>query len=543
MSPAIMFLLPVLAGLLSHQVFRYREPTLGNCLGGFLLAETALAVMLFGCAHPIHALCTTSAMYIASLSLSILIYRAILHPLAIPGPFLARLSKLWAVAVTVEGRNHATIAELHATYGDFVRIGPNEVSISNVAAIHEIYGPRSEWTRSDWYKGVPRPANSESLMSLRGHAEHSQRHKVWDRAFTTTAVKDYQPLVTQRVQQLSDRLASESGLGAVDIGKWFSACTFDIMGDLAFDGGFELVQNGDIGGYWQTINEAVRIGAIFINLPWLAEPLAWLAAKMPFLPLACKKAKLERFAERQVRSRQQKVAHSKDLSYWLIGEDTGICEISLPDLVAEAVLVIIAGSDSTTLASFFLFFLLGQHPAIVARLRQELQDTHDRYGQLTIDKLSELPYLNACINESLRLYPPIPNGHPRRAPKGGATVAGQFIPEGTTVIIPAYTLHRDPKYWSEPNTFRPERWLPEGTSAGEKDDFRAYIPFSYGPYSCIGRNLARHEVRLLVATIITRFDFQLADGFDPQTFEQQITGEFLLTRPVLPMVLRERMQE
>jgi hypothetical protein len=76
--------------------------------------------------------------------------------------------------------------------------------------------------------------------------------------------------------------------------------------------------------------------------------------------------------------------------------------------------------------------------------------------------------------------------------------------------------------------------------AGWKDDKMSYIPFSYGPYSCIGRNLARQEVRLLVASVIHRFDFQLAADFDPQAFEHQITGEFLLTRPELPMLLRER---
>ncbi|KZO92130.1 cytochrome P450 [Calocera viscosa TUFC12733] len=502
-------------------------------LGTFVLGDAALALLLWTSVlchpYPFCAWLFTSATYIASLSSSIFIYRAYLHPLAnVRGPFLARLSKLWAVAVTVEGRNHATIAELHAKYGDFIRIGPNEVSMSNVAAIHAIYGPRSTLLillRSPRYKGVPRPANSESLMSFRDHTQHAQRHKVWDRAFTTSALKDYNPLLTHRVQQLSDRLTSESLRGAVDVGKWFSACSFDIMGDLAFDGAFELVENGDVGGYWQTLNEAIRIGAIFINLPWMA-------AKMPFLPLASKKAKLENFAERQVRGRLEKVAHSKDLSYWLVRGDSP----------SEAVLVIIAGSDSTTLVSFFLFFFLAQHPAAVARLRQEFQDTHNKYGELTIENLSDLPYLNACINESLRLYPPVPNGHPRRAPEGGATVAEQFIPEGTTVIIPAYTIQRDPKYWCDPNAFRPERWLPEGVTAGRKDDFRAFIPFSYGPYACIGRNLARQEIRLLVATVISRFDFELVEGFDPQEFEKQITGEFLLTRPALPMILHERAQ-
>ncbi|EJT99156.1 cytochrome P450 [Dacryopinax primogenitus] len=474
---------------------------------------------------------STSAVYFISLTASILLYRGFLHPLGhVPGPFAACLSKLWAVAITLGGRNHVTILELHAKYGDFVRIGPNEVSLSNVEAIQQIYGPRST------YKGVPRPAHSESLMSIRSHAEHSQRHKIWDRAFTTRALKDYHPLLSNRVRQLSDRLASECLKGTVDIGKWFNACAFDVMGDLAFDSGFDIVQKGDIDGYSRTLNEAVRIGAIFINLPWTA-----VSAKLPWLPVACKKAKLERFAQQQVRKRQAKVAYRKDLSYWLVcasGAAAVTCATQFSP--AEAVLVIVAGSDSTSLVAFFLLYFLAQHPSVLNRLRQEIQDVYITHGELTINHLNELPYLNACINESLRLFPPVPNGHPRLAPKGGATVGGYLIPEGTTVIVPAYTIHRDPRYWTEPNAFRPERWLPEGVMEGWHHDTRAFVPFSYGPYSCIGRNLGRQEIRLTIAAVIQRFDFQLAAGFDARAFEQQITGEFLLTRPMLPMLLRER---
>jgi cytochrome P450 len=93
-------------------------------------------------------------------------------------------------------------------------------------------------------------------------------------------------------------------------------------------------------------------------------------------------------------------------------------------------------------------------------------------------KVKEIPYLDAVINESLRLKPAIPGGVPRVTPASGIQIDEVFIPGDVNVIVPAYAIHRDPRYFEEPNTFIPERWTDE--KSGMILDRAAYAPFSLG---------------------------------------------------------------
>ncbi|KAF8182934.1 cytochrome P450 [Pholiota molesta] len=137
------------------------------------------------------------------------------------------------------------------------------------------------------------------------------------------------------------------------------------------------------------------------------------------------------------------------------------------------------------------------------RLRQEIDEAFS-YADCTpidISQLAELKLLNAVANEALRLQPPLPNSLQRAPPEGseGKTFGTTFIPEGTAVVIPPYTLHRHPAYFS-PRTeeFWPERWLIKDDPAIVLD-LEAFIPFSFGPANCAGKPLAMQELRYITA--------------------------------------------
>lgn len=99
-------------------------------------------------------------------------------------------------------------------------------------------------------------------------------------------------------------------------------------------------------------------------------------------------------------------------------------------------------------------------------------------GEITMDSVKNLPYLDACINEALRIHPTSAIGLPRIVPAGGFSVLGQFFPEGTILSVPSYSIHRDPVVWGEDvETYRPERWFERDQVAIQK----TFNPFSFGP--------------------------------------------------------------
>ena len=124
--------------------------------------------------------------------------------------------------------------------------------------------------------------------------------------------------------------------------------------------------------------------------------------------------------------------------------------------------------------------------------------------------------------------------------------ASSFIPEGTQVRLHTYTLHRDPRYFSHPDTFWPERWLIaeglEPAPAGEKfvHNPNAFIPFSFGPSNCVGKNLALQEMRMVLVHLMHRFSFRFADNYDPEQYERNIEDRFVVSVGRLPVVVEER---
>lgn len=165
-----------------------------------------------------------------------------------------------------------------------------------------------------------------------------------------------------------------------------------------------------------------------------------------------------------------------------------------------------ASSDTTAIAITHVLYHLLHNPTNLARLRQELDGAWaqdriiPRYAVL-----KNLPFLRACLDEPLRLLPPIAFGLYRKTPDEGMEIDGHWISGGTTVSVPAFTAHRNEDYFEHPEEFRPERWLTDGAKKAQA----SFIPFSSGARGCIGRNITYMEQTILVATLVWRYDFAL----------------------------------
>jgi cytochrome P450 len=189
----------------------------------------------------------------------------------------------------------------------------------------------------------------------------------------------------------------------------------------------------------------------------------------------------------------------------------------------EIVSMLIAGVDTTPGTLAWTWFLIGRHPEVEARLHTEL-DAVLGGREPTADDIPRLRYLLLVLDEVLRLYPPVQ--FIDRRPLVDVELDGVPVAAGSYLLLSPLLTHRDPRFFGEPEAFRPERW-----GNGDGPHGRAYFPFGAGPHTCIGMALARTELALVVATLASRWRLHPQDGFPPDPSPQ--TNRF-------PMILEAR---
>jgi len=173
----------------------------------------------------------------------------------------------------------------------------------------------------------------------------------------------------------------------------------------------------------------------------------------------------------------------------------------------EAVTLMLAGHETTSNTLTWAWYSLSQHPEIEAKLYAELRQVLAGRAP-TLADLAQLPYTDAIIKEILRLYPAA--YITAREPIEDVVIGGHTIKAHHAVLVPIYALHHDPRYYDQPEAFRPDRWLENGSTLEKSLPKGAYLPFGMGPRVCIGNMFASMEARLLLATIAQRWQFRLA---------------------------------
>ncbi len=154
--------------------------------------------------------------------------------------------------------------------------------------------------------------------------------------------------------------------------------------------------------------------------------------------------------------------------------------LTFKELLCDAAAFIVGGSDTTANTLTYLVWSVSRHPGVKAKLMKELNSLADDY---TDQQVQKLPYLNQVIKETLRLYPAVPAGLPRVVPPSGASLGGYWVPGGSTVSAQAYSLHRDPVVFPEPERFIPERW--EKVTSEMKASFMSFGFGSRGKFFCL----------------------------------------------------------
>ncbi|EGY22529.1 averantin oxidoreductase [Verticillium dahliae VdLs.17] len=470
--------------------------------------------------------------FLAGLYASLLTYRAAFHRLnRFPGPFAARLSNFYITRRSVKNfQLFQEVQDLHKQYGDIVRIGPSELSIADPSFFHHIHANSSPFVKGPWYN-ILHPV--VSLQLVRDKKEHSRRRKTWDKGFGSKALHDYEPRVVKYTDQLLSQIKQTEGK-PINVSTWFNFYSFDVMGDLAFGRSFNMMKDGIVHYYMQAVHTSMQAVAAFSHLVWIFP----LFKEIP--GLNHEHLKFQAWLHQHVKQRRENKPEIPDAFSGILNDYETLEKPTKQDmvnLVGDAHLIVVAGSDTTAASLTCLFYNLARNPQVTAQLQADLDAYHAEHAQADHLSLSKLPYLQACIDESLRLYPPVPSGVQRMSPPEGQQVGDVFIPANTVVQVPSYTLNRDARVFARPDEFVPERW----TTAPElTKDASVFAPFSVGRYSCVGKQLGLMELRFVTSQILRTYDVGFAKDFDPSTFPAGLQDTFTLATSKLYLVFTRR---
>lgn len=224
------------------------------------------------------------------------------------------------------------------------------------------------------------------------------------------------------------------------------------------------------------------------------------------------------------------VHHTDLLALLMSAMDVDGSQMTPRQLRDETMTLFLAGHETTALTLSWTWYLLSENPSAEARLHEELRGVLGGRAPEAAD-LERLPYLQAVVNEVLRLYPPA--YLLARTSVAPCNFGGYDFPVGTTILVSQWVMHRDSRFYDDPDAFRPERWL-EGLAA--KLPAGAYFPFGDGPRRCIGQGFALLESALVIATIAQKFLFRLVPGH-PVVPEPLVT---LRPRQGIRMMLQAR---
>ncbi|XP_045897674.1 cytochrome P450 3A40-like, partial [Micropterus dolomieu] len=215
---------------------------------------------------------------------------------------------------------------------------------------------------------------------------------------------------------------------------------------------------------------------------------------------------------KKVKSDRKKNEHKNRVDFMQLMVDSQISEnkedtssqkgLTDHEILSQAMFFIFAGYETSSSSLGFLAYNLATHPQIQKTLQDEIDETFPEKGQPTYEALMQMEYLDMVVNESLRLYPIA--SRLERVAKASVEVNGVTIPKGTVIMIPVYTLHRDPTLWPEPEKFKPERFRKENK---DNIDPYAFLPFGAGPRNCIGMRFALLMMKLAIVEILQKFSF------------------------------------
>lgn len=324
--------------------------------------------------------------------------------------------------------------DAHKKYGDVVRIAPNELSfISGDTAWQDIYGFRgakkAEFGKDvNWYSTPP---NGVRSMLASGRDDHARVRRVFSHAFSDKALKEQEPLIQRYVDLLVQRLHEKVEAGTdVDMVRYYNFTTFDIIGDLTFGEPFGCLETDDYHALVSGVFASIRAISFALALRYYKA----LEAMYAIYNRAVNRGKLSgniiffNFTAERVDKRLAMETQRPDV-ITAVERQPESKALTAKELTSNSALFLVAGSETTATMLSGTTYALLKNPGAMKKLCAEIRTEFKSQDEITFERVGQLPYLLAVLNEGLRMYPPVPTGFPRRVPEGGETVSGYYVPD------------------------------------------------------------------------------------------------------------------
>ncbi|KAL8687603.1 MAG: hypothetical protein Q9218_006271 [Villophora microphyllina] len=416
------------------------------------------------------------------------------------------------------------LSALHAQYGDVIRIGPDQISFANEEAWQDIYtrrpGQKDIIKDKHWYiapNGMP-----QNLITTSDPDVHTRMRKLLSTCFSEKSLRSQYPTIEAYADLLVNRLrhlvhaAADPASGAVvDIVDWINFFTVDIIGDLALGESFDCMKSNDYHPWVKTLDTFLQ-GMAYAAATRYYPSIEWLVTKLLPKKVMDMQRRHTEFIHERISRRLSLKTDRPDFLTPFMQDNANYETMSIGEIESTFAILIVAGSETTatTLAGITSYLMQAENKHVLTELVAEIRGAFQREEDITIEGTRPLTYLEAVINEGLRLCNPIPGGLPRVVPKGGGTYAGHFLPEKTYLSIRPYNVNRSNALFHKANIFVPERWYPLSKRPAEyaSDHLTASNAFSVGPASCLGRGLAWAEMRLFLARLLWAFELEAEQG-------------------------------
>ncbi|CEI63369.1 hypothetical protein FVEN_g102 [Fusarium venenatum] len=430
----------------------------------------------------------------------------------IPGPFAASFTRLWHMNRILKGDQNLELIRLHEKHGHFVRVSYDEISVSHPDAIRKIL--LSPLHKGNWYKIHALPDyRFQSPMSTTDPKKKVEKSKYIAGAYTVSNVVRSEEHIDRTFEQFLEWMNQYANdKKPMHLDRFISYATFDVIGEIVFSKQFGFLEQGvDIGDALRNslaLNAYVAVAGYFrwINIALLANPLVTWMAIMPMGHLFNTTASVLANREKNHDVRYDAV------SYWFNQHSQHPNKLTVREINTQALAAVGAGSDTVAAGIQSFIYHMIRHPTAWARAQAEVQDAVKKGlckdNIVSYADAQELPYVQACVKEALRMFGPVPMGLPRIAPKGGLTFGDRTIPGGTIVSVSPWVIHHSKEFWGEDaHEFNPDRWLKGDVATKEK----FWIPFGAGYGSCPGQNVAKVELAKITATLVRDYNIQQVD--------------------------------
>ncbi|KAH9123010.1 hypothetical protein AeMF1_005900 [Aphanomyces euteiches] len=366
----------------------------------------------------------------------------------------------------------------------------------------------------------------DGLLSTEGETHHHMR-KMLTPHFGFAKVREFVDSFAHHARQLSNHLKQVADQGvAVDMHEFFTKMTLDVIGVCAFGYNFGSLENANdrvLDAYKVTSQPPELFNEVApMYIPGFDKwPLPHLAKKRE-----AKRILLEK-VDNVIASKLQAprdVNRPTDLVDLILEVEAGQHRVTPEEARCHVMTFMFAGHETTSTTLSWVLAMLATHPEMENIVRKECQAVAatSEGGVISSKSLSELKYTTAFIQETLRVFPTAVHTATRECLSDDHVPMSDgkpiFFPKGTTIYVSLVALHRNPKYWSQPDEFIPERFLEgsavyeanKGLRNGHGNTF-TYMPFSAGPKNCIGMRFAMAELQVVISNLLLQFSFRLTD--------------------------------